>query len=224
MPTRREKDAARSRLVDEAARQLARGISAAEVLVSYPDQQGNAITGSSAKSAAPWNDGAADALLTAHEGARRLEASLRAQVTGKPGTRRGSSPAHTAAALIAIVRLAEAVHSDDAARAARILARWARSIELLPGLDEAVRWIPIRLDPDAPRPPLCRYCRRYTLRRAEGRYIVACLNPACPGDENGVQPVGRLELTELHGAAIVWSDGTIQSARYHAAHDEDPPA
>jgi hypothetical protein len=213
MPTRREKDAARSRLVDDAARQLARGISAAEALIRYPDQQGKAITGSSAKSAAPWNALAADALMTAHEGARRLEASLRVQVTGKPGTRRGSSPAHTAAALVAIVRLAEALDHRDAARAARILARWARSIELLPGLDEAVRWVPIRLDPDAPTPPKCRYCQRFTLRLAEGRFVVACLNPGCPGDDNGERPVARLELTELHGPALVWSDGAIQSAR-----------
>jgi hypothetical protein len=188
-------------------------MAAAEALISRPDQQGQAITGSSTKSAAPWNAPAADALMTAHEGARRLEASLRIQVTGRPGARRGSSTGHTLAALSAIVRLAEAVDEHDAARAARILARWARSIELLPGLDEAVRWVPIRLDPDAPTPPKCRYCQRFTLRLAEGRFAVACLNPGCPGDEHGQQPVARLELTELHGAALVWSDGTIQSAR-----------
>jgi hypothetical protein len=187
-------------------------MTAAELLVSRPDQGGYVITRTAPQSEPPGNGPAMEALMAAHEGVRRLEAYVRVQVTGSV-VHRGGSDAQTTAALSALVSLTNAVSRDDAAEAKRELLRLARPIELLRALDEAVRWVPIRLsDDDAAFPPRCPYCRTFTLRLAESRYIVMCCNPGCPGDKNGEQPAtGWLELTELHGPVIAWSDGLIQT-------------
>ncbi|MEV7008884.1 hypothetical protein [Streptosporangium sp. NPDC051022] len=56
-------------------------------------------------SPAPWRAEAGPILMDIHEGVRRLEASLRREVAGHLGARRGGSDANTVAALASIARL-----------------------------------------------------------------------------------------------------------------------
>src|SRR5437016_7647906 len=115
---------------------IAAWLPVARALTGQPDNDGTTAIGHPA-SCPPWNPAAAAAVMDAHEGLRRLEASLRLAVTGHPGPRRGGSDASTAAAIAAVEALGQAVTTPAMAAAARILDRWTRQIQELPAIDQA---------------------------------------------------------------------------------------
>lgn len=168
-------------------------------------------------SPAPWHADAAAVLLTVHEGARRLEASLRQDVSGRLGERRGASGQNTRAALRSIVRLAEALDDDQVAVAARIVGRWVTSARQLRDVDQADRWEPLPRRPGA-LPPACEYCATYSLRWNRRSGEVRCCNTECV-DGDGMRPTARMEIGRFTGrAALVWRDGrTVSYAHEDAA-------
>ena len=172
---------------------------AAETLITRPDTdgtEGHAQPGS----CPPWNPAAATAVMNAHEGLRRLEASLRLQVTGRPGIRRGGSQANTAAAIRAIEALGCAVTTDAMAQAARILDRWSRQIQELPAVDEAEH-------PQKVQAP-CPYCGFGMLRVYPRSGQVTCLRWGACFDADGRHPAGVMEVGRL-AAQVRWNDGLV---------------
>lgn len=180
---------------------LARWLPVAAVLISEPDEDGT--TGSSQPGTRPpWNNAAAAAVYDAREGIRRLEASMRRDVTGRTGPRRGGSDANTMAALNAIGALGNAVSDDGVADAARILARWTRQLEQLPGIDEAEPWRRL--------PAACPYCAFPMLRVQPRSGQVTCLRSGVCYDSNGRHPVGHMDVSTLTGDALIrWNDGLV---------------
>lgn len=181
---------------------LARWLPVAAALIADEDEDGTTGSGQPG-SAPPWNAAVAAALLDAHEGIRRLEASLRREVTGRTGPRRGGSDANTMAALKAIGNLGRAVDEDSAYAGARFLARWTRPIHELPAVDEAEPWRRV--------PAACPYCefRMLYVQARSGR--VACLRGAgaCT-DGDGRPPVGQLDVSQLTGDPLIrWADGLV---------------
>lgn len=166
-------------------------------------------------SPAPWHAEAAAVLLTVHEGARRLEASLRRDVSGRLGERRGASTENTRSALRSIVRLAEALDDDQVKDAARIVGRWVTAARQLRDVDQAEKWEPLPRRPGQ-LPPPCDYCRTYSLRWNRRSGEVRCVNGECR-DGDDMRPVARMEIGRFSGvAALVWRDG--RTATY--AHED----
>lgn len=187
--------------LDAACADIAAWLPAARALTAEPDTSGT-TAGGQPSSRPPWNTAAANAAMDAHEGLRRLEASMRLAVTGQPGPRRGGSDASTTAAIDAIEALGAAVTAAAAAAAARILDRWSRAVRELPAVDEAEPWRKVQ-------GVACPYCQYPMLwvRPREG--TVTCLRyGVCAGDANGQHPVGRMEIGRL-GAQIRWNDGLV---------------
>jgi len=157
-------------------------------------------------SPAPWHPEAGPVLLTIHEEVRRLEASLRQEVAGHLGPRRGGSDANTDAALSAIANLVFAVPEEHAAGVVRVLKRWIRQAQQIRDIGEAERWEPIKV-PGGQLPPSCPFCSTYSLRVARRSGLVACSNARCE-DSNGERPRGRIDKNRLDGSAmLVWADG-----------------
>lgn len=186
----------------DCAAQLAAWLPRARALITRPDIDGTHGAGQPG-SAPPWNPAAAAATMDAHEGLRRLEASLRLAVTGRTGQRRGGSDANTQEALRAIEALGEAVTTDAAAQAARILDRWSVQVQQLPAIDRQERWL--RVD------AMCPYCRfPNSLRVAVRSRKVTCLRYGACQDGDGNHPAGVMEV----GAAsaqpcVAWQDGLV---------------
>lgn len=163
-------------------------------------------------SQAPGNVAAMMLALDVHQFVRRLEASLRQAVTGKPGPARGGSDANTRAALKAIISLGEAVTDEDAGKAARLLERFVTAIGQLPAIDEVPRWERIRPGPGG-LPPRCPNCSTFSLRVALNSGAVMCVFPGCADLDGNMPPVGRLELSRINGDPVLaWKDGTVQVA------------
>lgn len=178
---------------------LAALLPAAADLITQADADGTAGTGQPG-SRPPWNSAAAHAVMDAHEGVRRLEASLRLEVAGHTGPKRGGSDANTMDALRAIEALGHGVTEDDAAMAARIISRWARAIRELPAVDEAERAQKIT----AP----CPYCHFPMLRFFPRSGRVTCLRYGVCFDADEKHPVGTMEVGRL-GAQVRWNDGLV---------------
>lgn len=174
-----------------------------------PEQATNPETGGRHKvtgSPAPWHAEAAAVLFDITEGARRLEASLRRDVSGRLGDRRGSSRTNTRDALRSAVRLAEALDGDQARDAARIVGRWVTSARQLRDIDLADRWEPLPRIPGH-LPPACDYCATYGLRWNRRTGVVRCCNTEC-SDADGHRPEARIEVGRFTGrASLVWRDG-----------------
>lgn len=157
-------------------------------------------------SPAPWHAQAAGILLDIHEGARRLEASIRRDITGHLGARRGGSDANTTAALTAITSLAYGLDHDGAKRTARILSVWISHANQIRDIDLEPSWAPLPSIPGAP-PPSCPYCRTYALRFARQSGAVRCANPRCRDTEEN-RPYGLIEQGKYTGRAmLVFADG-----------------
>jgi hypothetical protein len=172
----------------------------ARALAAEPDTDGTAGRPQPA-SRPPWNSAAADAAMDAHEGLRRLEASLRHARLGHHGSRRGGSDDSTTAAIKAIEDLGTGVTAEAAARAAAILDRWSRAIQELPAIDTSEPWR--RLGGAAC--PYCKHAMVYVQPRA-GR--VACLRGGVCLDAGGQPPRGRIE-TGRSGPQVRWDDGLV---------------
>ena len=157
-------------------------------------------------SPAPWHTEAGTVLLDIHEGARRLEASLRRDAAGRLGERRGGSATNTRRALQAAPRLAEALPEEKIKLAAQIVACWVRAAEQIRDLDITDRWEPLPRIPGH-LPPACDYCHTYSLRFSRRAGIVRCCNPDCT-DENGHRPQATMQIGRYSGiASLVWHDG-----------------
>ncbi|WP_214327866.1 hypothetical protein [Nonomuraea sediminis] len=163
-------------------------------------------------SPAPWHAEAGPTLYTISEEARRLEASLRLEVTGRPGRRRGGSDANTVAALHAITDLVHAVPDEHARQAAHIVARWVRQARQVGdvGLEERPRRVPT---PPGELPPLCPYCGTWSLRVLPGDGKIWCINGECE-DRDGRRPRGHLDRSDVTGDGMIsWADGRITKRR-----------
>jgi hypothetical protein len=183
----------------------------AKVLIAYPDTDGASGGGGKPGSRPPWNPSAAACVFDAEEGLRRLEASLRKDITGRTGPRRGGSDANTQAAITAIGNLGEAVTTADSALAARIIEAWVTRIRQLPAVDECERWIRLRADLAGTR-PVCPFCLTPNLRVAVRSGLIACVLPGC-ADGSGNRPVATMMLGAASGQPmVVWGDGTVQAA------------
>lgn len=159
-----------------------------------------------AGSPAPWHPEAGVLLYLVAEEARRLEASLRLEVTGHTGPRRGGSDTNTGLALGAIANLVHAVPDDHAQAAARIVGRWIRQARQVADIGLEERWTPVPAPPGK-LPPPCPYCRTYSLRVAIRAGLIGCINRGCE-DSQGTRPHGRLERSRLNGdPMIIWADG-----------------
>src|SRR5262249_11977724 len=183
----------------EAAAALTAAVTAAEQLTDQPDQTTWAmVTGSStAASATPGNTAELDVITGVHAWARATEAAAFREVTGRDRAPRGGSDANTYAALARLGDLALALPRDRPAEVTPGPALGERRALALPAMDEAVPWRPI------PGAPLCQYCRTPSLREAEGRYLVACHNPAGCKDKDGrTPPTGILGVDE-HARAVI---------------------
>jgi len=208
----------------EACQELASWLAIAETLVAVADIQPSARPASRPGTRQPGNPAALNAVMDAHEGIRRLEASFRVQVTGTRMAR-GGSDANTLTALGALPDLASAVpvqHQDvrnDQGRrkpcrcqhcdAAHTLVRWALAIQQLPAVDTVTRWIPIRPGPDG-LPPQCPWCQTFSLRLSTEYGQVRCFFPGCT-DEDGNRPEARLEISTLSGQPVLaWTSGLVQ--------------
>ncbi len=195
--------------ITDACATITRWYPAAAALVTQPDTDGTHIHGQPG-SKPPWNPAAASAYLDAHEGIRRLEASLRIAVTGRPGPRRGGTDANTLAAIDAIENLSHAITQQAADLAARILQRWAVPIEQLPAIDHAERWQRV---PDA----CCPYCQTPMLRLQPRSGRVTCGHYGACYDANGNHPHGRVQTSYTGDPVVAWDDGLVQYAAVNAA-------
>lgn len=180
---------------------LATWLPVAQALTSEPDTDGT-TGGGKPGSSPPWNPAAASAAMDAHEGVRRLEATLRLEVTGHTGPRRGGSDANTMAALTAVEALASAVSDTAVGRAAQLLATWTRRIQELPAVDEAEPWRRV--------PARCPYCGFGMLRVQARAGKVTCLRFGACRDSNGHHPVGAMDVSRLTGDPLIrWNDGLV---------------
>jgi len=188
-------------------------LTAAEVLITRPDAPGTVSSGHSASSAPPWNPAAANVVMTIHAGVRELERELRLRVAGTV-LERGGSDVNTVLGVAAVTAMCAAADTGTRRHALRTIHGWTVAAQRLPGIDEATRWIPVRAAKDRD-PPACPHCGTYSLRLAEGAYMVACFHPDCPGrGSDGQRAMARLDLSRLppHGPVLLWDDGTIQDA------------
>jgi hypothetical protein len=189
---------------------LAGWLPVARALTSQPDVDGTA-GGGKPGSRPPCNPAAENAAMDAHEGVRRLEASLRLAVTGRTGRRRGGSDANTAAAIRAIEALGHGVAPDAAAQAARILERWSRQIRELPAVDDAEPWRRVAA--------ACLHCGRGMLRLQARAGRVTCLAYGGCTDHDGNHPVGLVQHSVSGEPMVAWADGCIQ---FGAAEESEP--
>ncbi|MGC5009767.1 hypothetical protein ACLQ2R_03275 [Streptosporangium sp. DT93] len=167
-------------------------------------------------SPAPWHAEAGMLLYLISEEVRRLEASLRRDVAGHLGPRRGGSDANTTLALESIARLAHGVPEERARAAGRILNGWIRQVRQVPDIGLEERWVPVPTPPGT-LPPPCPYCRTYGLRVAVRAGQVMCINRVCE-DSQGERPRGRMDRSTLTGDPMIsWADGrTITYGRDRA--------
>lgn len=185
-----------------ACAELTRLLPAAAALLAQPDEDGTSGSSQPA-SRPPWNSQAAAAWTDAAEGVRRLEASMRRDVTGRTGPKRGGSGANTIAAIAAIGNLAHAVGDDAAATAAAILERWARRIRELPAIDESEPWR--RLHGVA-----CPYCTVAMLWIQPRAGTVTCLRHEACYDGDGRHPIGRVYISQIDAVPrVAWNDGLV---------------
>jgi hypothetical protein len=181
----------------------------AAALTHQPDTDGATGHGKPG-SRPPWNAAAASAHLDAHEGLRRLEASLRYAVTGRPGKRRGGSDVNTYQAIRAIENLGEAMTAKAAAEAARILDRWSLAICQLAAIDEAERWQKVS-------GAACPYCGHPMLRLSPRSGRVTCLRFGVCYDGNGDHPQGQVDHSVGGEPMVAWADGLCQYAAMEPA-------
>lgn len=169
----------------------------------------------------PGNTAALNAQFDAHEMVRRLEAALRLAVAGNPGRARGGSEGNTTAALKAIQNLGAALPQevrDGKGKlvwpcqelAARVVERITSVIGQLPAVDEVPKWSKIRPGPGG-LPPVCPYCKTYSLRVALQSGVVMCVMPGCEDANQRTPPQARMDISRLDGRAVlVWRDGLVQ--------------
>jgi hypothetical protein len=195
--------------VGNAARRLLGCIEAAEALIGERDATGPGfISGTQPESQPPWNTAAANAVLDPHAGARRLEAEVRAQVTGSV-IERGGSDANTRYAITYLASAASAMTAGQAEYVASKMDRWSEQAMALPAFTGQVRLT--RIDLPGQRTPPCPWCGKATLRADEALGIVICVKPSCPSaGEDGKRPWAQIDHDQAGRLCWRWPDGTIQ--------------
>lgn len=180
---------------------LAAWLPIAQALITEPDADGT-TGGGQPGTRPPWNPGAANAVMDPHEGVRRLEATMRLEVTGHTGPRRGGSDANTMAAIKAVEALANAVSDTTIARANAHLTTWVRRILELAAVDKSEPWRRI--------PAECPYCHFQMLRVAPRAGTLTCLRYGACSDNDGRHPIGHVYVSQLTGDPKVhWNDGLV---------------
>jgi hypothetical protein len=197
--------------VTEACEQYAGYMQVLEGLVGEPVADGQPGTSRPANAPEPYGQ-AGRALMTGHEGIRRLEASLRLAVTGSPGPRRGGSARNTADALAAIPKLAAGLDRDDADQAAFTVAEWIADARSVHGIDEARRLRRLPRRDGELLPPRCPYCLTYNLVADLDARLVGCAYPKCAGDRNGNAAVASMTSSADGRAQLAWADGLTELA------------
>jgi len=186
--------------LDDALADLAAWLPRAQALTAIPDTAPANGTRSQPGSRPPWNAAAANALYDALEGIRRLETSLRWEVTG-----RDAPPPHLSHAgptLAAIGSLAEAIDERDRSRAAAYLVKLTTPVLQLAAVDEEER--PQRV------PAPCPYCGFVMLRVYPRSGRVACVRAGACADSDGNTPQGRAGRSPMDGTPrIEWNDGLV---------------
>lgn len=166
----------------------------------------------SASSSAPWHEEAGTTLYGISEDARRLEASLRLQISGYPGRRRGGSDANTISALKEICELVYLVPAPSARKAGRIVSRWIRDARRVRDIGLEERPVPLPAAPGQ-MPPPCPYCVTFSLRVVLQDGRLWCINDECK-DGRGRRPHGRMVRSDLNGDGMIeWKDGRITYRR-----------
>lgn len=195
-------------LVQEACDLLAGYLPVLERLVAEPSSTQDAAVGMSPRPAdtpEPWDAAAGRALMDAHEGVRRLEATLRYVLNGHPGARRGGSAMNTREALDVIPRLAAGLSTDMEDATVRVLNRWIGEAESLAAIDKARHWRTL------PSPRTCPYCQTGWLKAdMDARPVtIVCFMVRC-ADRNGLRPVATMG-TDGHGIPVLdWADGLTE--------------
>jgi hypothetical protein len=151
-------------------------------------------------------------LMMIWEGVRRLETSLRVQVLGYRGRRRGTSAGNTADALAMIGKYARSLDDRSARKAAACLNRWIGAAQAVEGIDEARRWRHLPRDTGAALPPQCPYCKTFYLLADVDALIVACSYPDCPGDRLGNPAAGAMGIDSSGRYVVTWGDGLTMIA------------
>ena len=143
----------------------------------------------------PWNTAVANALFDALEGIREIEATMRG---------RGRRPHAQAGATIAsIVRLSQAVPSDDLKDVTRQLTRYTVTILQLAAIDQEER--PRKID------ARCPYCEFPMLRVYPRSGRVSCLRQGACFDSRECHPTGVMAVGDASGQPMIaWADGRIQ--------------
>jgi hypothetical protein len=160
----------------------------------------------------PGHQQALYALMNAHDGLRRLEATVRARASLPDRGKRPGTTASVARIVAELPRLAAAINDDSREEALYWLGQWITGAKEVHGVDEARRWRPLpRPRPGEERPPACPYCATYQLRADVEARVVACTNPRCPGDKNGAPPVASMATGPDGRSGLYWADGTEEA-------------
>jgi hypothetical protein len=208
----------------DACQELAGWLAIAETLAAIPDIQPSARPSGRPGTRMPGNVAVLHAIMDAHAGIRDLEADFRMRVTGVM-RERGGSDGNTTVALEALPNLAGAVDvhhqrdEDEQGRrkpcrcvhcdALRQLGHWAMTIQRLPAVDTVPRWIPIRPGPDG-LPPVCPWCKTFSLRLSVELGVICCVFPGCK-DDDGNRPQAHLDISRVSGQPVLaWKSGLVQ--------------
>lgn len=181
-------------------------------LITEHDQQNTTWVHTQPRSAPPWNPAVANAVLDAHAAIRQAEADLQMAVTGRPRvTPRAATERDTLKALNSIPGLAAGAGTYIRDLVIRKLNHVTTSIRQLPAIDDAPVWQRLRPGRDG-MPPICQYCKNYTLAVAVQSGMIQCRFPGCT-DRDGNPPQARMVIGEYTGQRMVaWADGTVQVA------------
>jgi hypothetical protein len=197
--------------VTEACEQYAGYMARLEDMIGEPVADGQPGVSRPANAPEPYGQ-AGRALMTGHEGVRRLEASLRLATSGHTGRRRGGSQEHTDAALDAIPKLAAGLPREAAEEAAYTVGQWIADARSCHGIDEARRLRRLPRRDGELLPPRCPYCLTYNLVADLDARLVGCAYPKCPGDRNGDPPVASMATSSDGRAQLAWRDGLTELA------------
>lgn len=163
------------------------------------------LHGRQAEAPMPGHQQAFYALMSAHQGLRRLEARL-LERADLPYRGRGGSADATKALLDYLPKLTLSKAERDEALAD--LGRWIGEAKAVHGIDEVTRWRHLpRPRPGEERPPKCPACGFYQLLADVESRVVQCSNPACK-DKNGVPAVASMGTDEEGRPRLFWADGT----------------
>lgn len=200
--------------VEDACADLAEYFARLEALVPERAEDGIAVAGTRAHMAVspePGNATAMRALMTAHEGVRRLLASLRIRTAGHPGARFGGSDACTARVLALIPKAAAGLDDESRDATAWFLAKWINGARMVHGIDEVnpLRHLP-KPRPGELMPPCCPYCGCYQLLADVEAQLVHCSVPDCK-DGLGLPPVASMTVSSTGHSQLQWADGLVEA-------------